>query len=235
MHPDMRARGCGNCGCRFHSRRECRAPLCSFGIACVRDDEVLVVQRRDSFGFLELLRGRYDPRDVSYLRVLAADMTDHEKMRVEDWSYEKMWADVFGAKPASALARCKFATARDALIVQMRSMPSKPENEWEFPKGRRERASETDVQCARREFEEETCVSQYAIRVRVDGDPIVEEYKSFDGRWYRNTFFVATPVDQDPDATRCRIDPSQAHEIGRVKWVRVRDLPVRLKSLLAHV
>lgn len=195
----------------------------------MHEGKCLVVQRRDSFGYLELLRGKYNPHDVEYLKILVNDMTAHERRRVLTDVFDDMWRDICN-RPPSPFAREKFVLAKPRLkhIID-ESANAKRDNGYEFPKGRRSDFLESDLQAARREFEEETCMSRYAIRVVPK--PIVDEYVSYDGVRYRNTFYVATLLHTH---VKCRVDPRFAHEIRKVRWCRVTHLPPRLRKLVTE-
>lgn len=58
---------------------------------------------------------------------------------------------------------------------------------WEFPKGRRHN-NESAVQCACREFVEETGITNFNV---VISNPISIRFTGYDGRSYQNIFYIA--------------------------------------------
>ena len=65
---------CINCGIVGHSFRDCKEPVSSFGILALRIKEetqqVLMIRRRDSLGYVEFLRGRYTLSSYEFNKVI---------------------------------------------------------------------------------------------------------------------------------------------------------------------
>lgn len=203
------------------------APVCSYGIICLHNGKCLVVQRRDSFGYLDVLRGKYTPEDREYMQRLVDDMTRLEQTRLATWPFDRMWSNVW-QRPVPLSAKSKFIRCSEVFKQLLAASPcAKRANTWEFPKGRRASVCETEVDCALREFEEETSVSRHSIRVKPR--PIVDEYVGFDGVRYRNTYFGAT-LAHTRDV--CCVNPQFAHEINRVRWCGIHELHPRYQSLV---
>ena len=56
---------CNNCGVYGHLFYNCKKPITSFGIICFRINlynkiEYLMVQRKDSLGYVDFLRGKFN-------------------------------------------------------------------------------------------------------------------------------------------------------------------------------
>jgi 8-oxo-dGTP pyrophosphatase MutT (NUDIX family) len=63
-------------------------------------------------------------------------------------------------------------------------------NEWGFPKGRKNR-NETSLECAKREFFEETNIDSSKIKVIEDIEPICENLVGTNGVKYRHIYYIA--------------------------------------------
>ena len=63
---------CGNCGMTGHIYKNCRAPITSCGIIMYKrvnnTFKYLMIQRKDSIGYIEFLRGKYDIDNIDYGR-----------------------------------------------------------------------------------------------------------------------------------------------------------------------
>jgi 8-oxo-dGTP pyrophosphatase MutT (NUDIX family) len=92
------------------------------------------------------------------------------------------------------------------------------EREWEFPKGRR-KLYETDLNCALREFEEETAINRNMITLD-------EQFKQFEELFigknkfrYRNVFYLASyNRDNLNESFYNSQNYDQIKEIGDVMW-----------------
>ena len=93
-------------------------------------------------------------------------------------------------------AKTKFNTLRDdingnqihALLDKSYTKWSSPE--WGLPKGRRSN-KEYDIECAIREFVEETGIKYRNINVYRNIKPLEEIYKGVNGVVYKHTYFIA--------------------------------------------
>ena len=74
---------CNNCGKFGHNTNDCKMPITSIGIILFRymDDKLqyLMIRRKDSFGFVDFIRGKYGTNNDIYLRRIIDEMTISEK------------------------------------------------------------------------------------------------------------------------------------------------------------
>ena len=77
---------CGNCGKYGHVYRKCLSPIISSGIILVKKDfnklKYLLVQRKDTLGFVEFMRGKYNLENIQYLNKIFQIMTLDERLDV---------------------------------------------------------------------------------------------------------------------------------------------------------
>ena len=71
---------CNNCGTYGHLFYNCKKPITSFGIVCYRITEsnmieYLLVQRKDSLGYVDFLRGKYNENNNFQLKNIINEMT----------------------------------------------------------------------------------------------------------------------------------------------------------------
>jgi 8-oxo-dGTP pyrophosphatase MutT (NUDIX family) len=133
--------------------------------------EFLLIQRRDSLGFIEIIRGKYKLTDTDYIQYHINTMTvdEHKKILTED--FDSLWNKLWGApkeqsqtyKNDKEAAKEKFEALRNG-VPSLESMIKNVEKEWVspewgFPKGRRD-PRESELQCALRELREETGIHE---------------------------------------------------------------------------
>jgi 8-oxo-dGTP pyrophosphatase MutT (NUDIX family) len=81
---------CNNCGKMGHLFQQCNLPINSFGIIAYTmksagaggaeaTPHFLMIRRKDSFGYIDFLRGKYSPYNYYQLRRIVDEMSIHEK------------------------------------------------------------------------------------------------------------------------------------------------------------
>lgn len=230
---------CSNCGRTGHFFRECREPITSLGILAFRrpvtggPPQWLLIRRRDSLGFIEVMRGKYELRDETTIQTLVDQMTVGERARLRTRSFAELWRELWNG-PASRRyhaeyeqARAKFEVlragggGRRSLASYCEASPTTwAEPEWGFPKGRRS-STETEIACALRETWEEAGVRPADLRI-LPGEPLLEEFRGSNGICYRHRYWIA----EAPPTLDVRVDPGNAdqqREVGDVRWCSVEE------------
>lgn len=222
---------CSNCGRGGHFFRECAEPITSLGIIAFRrcgssgsGKQWLMIRRRDTLGFIEIMRGKYELRDEAGIQSLIDQTTLGERRRLLTGDFAELWRELWNG-PASRRyhteyeqARAKFEVLRGRRGLAAaceRSATAWQEAEWGFPKGRRA-AGESELACALRETWEEAGVVAEALRV-LPGEPLTEQFRGSNGVVYRHRYWVAEAAAE----TEVGLDPSnmdQQREVGAVRW-----------------
>ena len=224
---------CSNCGRNGHFFRECKDPITSLGILAFRlidgTKQWLLIKRRDSLGYIELMRGKYIIDDAAGIQALIDQTTLEERDRLLTKTFSDLWRTLWNG-PASRRYHIEFEQAKtkiEALVADGRlatyikaSTTAWTEAEWGFPKGRRS-SVETELACALRETQEEAGISPHKLRV-LDQGPLIEEFRGSNGIQYRHKYWLA----EAPTTLEVCMNPAnqdQAREIGDVRWCTYDD------------
>lgn len=228
---------CNNCGEQGHVFRTCKEPVISCGLLLLRGVyeplilpsnpkllSVLMVRRKDSMSYMEFIRGKYNISDTEYIKKQLSNMTIQEQTSLLEQSFESLWTKLWGnTKDKDTIeydiARDKFNSLDlKTIISECKSIFKEPE--WGFPKGRRIRG-ETDVQCAMREFWEETNIPNEAYTV--SDIQFTESFIGTNGIQYKHIYFVALLKDSKKFNLRNKLTPIQRREISAVDWKSLED------------
>lgn len=232
-----------------HSRA--RRAIVSFGIVCIHTDtskpvkerKVLLYQRRDNFEYMDFVRGLW--RNEDHVIELFNLMSVDERNRVIHFSFDELWDDLWVDHKSAVYhrgkdrAKRKFEMIKDKLVAIVDLTNSQTmEPPWGYPKGKKNYNSEPSIECALREFEEETTITRDQIKVRRN-HPFVEVFTGSNGKKYITKYFVATCescVDPKPRNIGKRIRPySVSEEASRVKWFDADVAKVYLNSRRSEI
>ena len=97
------------------------------------------------------------------------------------------------------------------------------EPEWEFPKGRR-LYSENNLNCAIREFNEETNNNITKNNINDNIIPIKESFKGTNNKNYLNIFYLSINLDKDS------IGKIDNNEVSMVKWFTYNEIIIKLRD-----
>lgn len=232
---------CTNCGEMSHTNRECKHPITSIGLLLFKQIEGLshfvMVRRRNTIGYVQLIRGKYSFYDPQYIQSLCNVLTNYEvellQTRSFDGLWEHLWNEQLDRQKQSQYdyrnAKDKFLRLKQGVIIHQQALSlsiflkrkhsSYPEQEWGFPKGRRKQW-ETERQTACRECFEETGILGEYIRW-LDDEPLVEQYRSYDNVMYRNIYLLAeyTGESKQFDVT----SSEQKDEISEIRLVKAEE------------
>lgn len=230
---------CANCGEWGHVFKECSHPIISCGVICRTTDEsgeerFLVVQRKDSFAFVEFMRGKYNISNKKYLTQLFEGMTKDERYAISVMTFDALWKMLWNgfarakSRPEYEDANKKFTKLRSGLRINgdrhdtnitwlLNNTCGRDSPEWGFPKGRRGVSNESDIDCALREMYEETGICKNQINIYTD-KRYEETFRGNNGVNYMHVYFLADLVDTSACLKTCD------REIKNASWVKEQDL-----------
>ena len=224
---------CNNCGIKGHIFYQCKQPITSVGIIVFRINpegkrEYLLIRRKDSIGYVEFMRGKYNIYSKLYLTNIISEMTMEEKQRILTNDFDTLWKNLWGDdintqyRGEEKISREKFESLKygidnndneyslETLINESKSQWL--ETEWGFPKGRHNN-QEKDLLCALREFEEETGYSRLSINIVQNLVPFEEIFTGSNYKSYKHKYYVGQiELEQKPSKQ------FQLTEISKTEW-----------------
>lgn len=194
---------CLNCDIEGHTFKNCSLPIRSYGVIAYRATkektlEYLLIQRKDTIGKIDFMRGKYKIKGVinyNKLKSLIEEMTDEEKYEILNTPKEVIWDNMWLNHNSGIFKNEKYKAMNmfkeiDYKRLIKESMPSRyKENEWGFPKGRKN-LSETYMECSIREFKEETGLKDKDFILN-ENKKFTEEFIASDGLKYIHIYYLA--------------------------------------------
>lgn len=252
---------CSNCGEPGHHYKYCTAPITSFGIIAFRHKgvrdvqekirkenvEILLIQRKDSIGFVELLRAKYKVTDIEYIREQISGTTPYEREMLKTKPFLDLWTSLWGPinnyenrqyKQEFEQAKIKFEQLKSGVLVgtQQHTLESLIDTtpllwstpEWGFPKGRRN-AFESDYSCAVREFCEETGLCPTQFHILSDAGPIRESFVGNNNIHYSHVYYLAL-INSDVEVIYQAENEHMRREIGDIQWLGYEEALQKIRN-----
>jgi 8-oxo-dGTP pyrophosphatase MutT (NUDIX family) len=186
--------------------------------------QFLLIQRKDSLAFVEFIRGKYNQYDDEYICRLLKGMTQKEQELILTGSFDDLWNSVWGEtsnvkshKNDYETSEKKYASIKHRIHDLIHNNPSRwTEPEWGFPKGRRN-PHEFDLNCAIREFQEETGLKRSDFTIIQNTYPISETFFGSNQVHYCHKYYIGI-CNKSVEAKMNGNNPHMVREIGDIKW-----------------
>jgi 8-oxo-dGTP pyrophosphatase MutT (NUDIX family) len=243
----FRPQCCRNCGLNGHLYKDCPHPIMSFGIICYKiiNNEIkyIMIQRKDSLSFMEFVRGKYNIEDDKYIIKLIEYMTDSEKKLLLTNSFEQIWnytwcqinQGTFKHTKEYIDSKNKFeiimndSNIKNLLSIKNVNNNNESEQEWGFPKGRK-KLKESDIDCAIREFCEETQLDKNDIEINKNIIPFQEIFFGTNNILYKHVYYIAKIVNDDAEIQLDNTCIEQIREIRSLKWFSNEEVLNHIKN-----
>ena len=227
---------CTNCGFQGHIFNQCKYPITSNGIIAYNNSnktiKYLLICRKDSFGYVDFIRGKYPLKNLDYLINIIDEMTIYEKKKILNNDFNILWNDLWNNnisiqyRSEERQSREKFNKIKKGILINNKKFTiselihnSKTmwiEPEWGFPKGRRN-YQETDINCAIREFEEETGYKKNNLNIISNLIPYDEIFTGSNYKSYKHRYFVGK-------INNILVKHNfQKSEVSNIRWVSYED------------
>lgn len=188
----------------------------------------LLIRRKNSLGYMEFVRGRYQINNYKSIENLFKQMVTSEINFLVKNDFDKVWSSLWLHKNKHNIneytqSKKKFELLKNNTTklsldyLSKNVIPLYTHPEWGFPKGRRN-LHEKNLPCALREFSEETNYTRHDIQILDKMNKMVEIFKGTNGIPYKHIYYVGHCLfPQVP-----KID-SNNHEVGDIGWFTLKD------------
>ena len=250
---------CNNCGKEGHTFYQCKLPIISCGIVLCNlkknnEIEYLMNRRKNSYGFIDMIRGKYNPNDLTQVMSLIEQMSEDEKAALLLHDFDNLWKEMWNGdynyhtqneynislKRFSAITQSNEDDSNSVHLLKnmINNCKNKwQETEWEFPKGRRNNIKERDIDCAIREFEEETGIDNNNFELIENIINFEETFIGTNGKSYKNKYFIAIVINDS-----ISLDNYQFNEVSKLEWKTykkctqsIRPDNLEKKELITHI
>jgi 8-oxo-dGTP pyrophosphatase MutT (NUDIX family) len=184
----------------------------------------LLVNRRHSLNYIDFIRGKYNISDIKGINNMCSYMSSNEINMIKTHDFKKLWYDLwlknaFKKKYSDEmnLSNIKFNHLKQQGILN-NIKTEYNSTEWEIPKGRKN-LNETNLNCAIREFKEETSLSIDDYNIISCLDPIHDVFIGTNNKSYRHIFYTSILNNNDYN-----ININNNNEIEEVRWCKWSEL-----------
>jgi len=220
-----KVQSCRNCGLNGHIYKNCPHPIISFGIICYKIEnkelKYLMIQRKDSIAFMEFIRGKYEINNIDYIKQLLNNMVLSERNMIINSKFDDIWnyvwqqGDINKNNKEFINSKIKFSILNDNNFLKnyITSM-----------------MRESDIDCAIREFYEETRIKKEEIQILEHIMPFEEIFFGTNGVMYKHVYYVAKLINDDLEVKVDENCLEQIREIRAIKWYNSNDVISHIKS-----
>jgi len=225
------------------------------GEKCKKNEfEYLMIQRVDSFGYIEFMRGKYSVHNYQYLKNIIDEMTVQEKQNLLKRDFDELWVSLWGEysglqyRGEKQISKNKYLQLMSGIECggikcNLESLIASSTTRWEtaewgFPKGRRNH-QEKDLDCAFREFTEETGYSKDCLKHVYNVLPYEEIFIGSNMKCYKNKYYICY-MNSDLESTQT--SGYQKSEVKNMKWLTyhecmniIRPYNVEKKDMLTSI
>ena len=249
---------CTNCGENGHITKQCLQPITSYGAilfrirggwnqaeALITSDtaitgleaipssniEFLLIQRRDSLGYIDILRGKYKLGDTEYIKQQIRGMTREEQEKLLTLPFDTLWEQLWGppAEGTNPYRQEKETSKQKLEMLRAGDLPALIESckqtwatpEWGFPKGRRD-IHESEYMCALREMKEETGLTEADVIPVKNIETLEENFFGSNRIQYCHKYFIFY-VPKEKELVYDSTNSHMRQEIGDLRWCSVEE------------
>ena len=192
----------------------------------LKNFKFLMIRRKKTLGYVEFIRGRYDEQNLQSYTSLFEQMVSSEINDILNFNFEYLWNDLWKQNIENKFYKNEFQESRNKFnllknqksfnIIISNIKPLFDTPEWGYPKGRRVYL-EKNINCACREFEEETSLTKNNYKLISNIPPIQEIFHGTNNILYKHIYYFAL-CDSNLDVNLNKNNLNQIEEIGDIGW-----------------
>jgi ADP-ribose pyrophosphatase YjhB (NUDIX family) len=203
----------------------------------------LMIQRKQTMGFIDLIRGKYSYEN---LQVYFDEMTIQEKKMLMTCSFKDIWNFCWVNKDYKIHTNEYMNAYNKYIKLDLEYFLSNSKNLYDFcefsiPKGRKN-VKESNIDCAKREFFEETGYSDIHYSILNNYPLITEEFTGTNNICYKHVYFLAHLHNNIPPPfvnKENNIQYGEVSNIGLLSYTECIELfrpyDINKKKVLTHV
>lgn len=195
----------------------------------------LLIQRKHSFSYVDFIRGKYNEKDLNDISNSLNLMSLEEITKIMDTNFDILWDDLWKKTSKHKAYQKEYELSKNKFnyiktnykIINLINFDKLYETpEWGFPKGRRDK-NETNINCAIREFKEETGIDdeKYTLLYRLS--TVEESVYDAKNTLYKLVYYLAISHDE---YTLKINNEYQQYEIGDMKWLTFEEVLPKIRD-----
>jgi 8-oxo-dGTP pyrophosphatase MutT (NUDIX family) len=219
--------------------------------------QFLMIRRNHTFGFMDFIRGKYSLYNRDFILNLFKEMTVYEREIIKEKDFDYLWNYLWNHrsiqsqyKQEERLSEEKFVALKSGILFQNTIYSIQTfideceldetkwlEQEWGFPKGRRNHY-ERDYDCALREFREETGYSTRSLKNVENIMPVEELFTGSNYKSYKNKYYILKMMEETPKV----VEHFDKSEVSKMEWKTydecmecIRPYNLEKKQLLTNI
>jgi 8-oxo-dGTP pyrophosphatase MutT (NUDIX family) len=184
----------------------------------------LLIRRKHSLNYVEFIRGKYDMNNLNKLIECFELMSKKEIENIKNNDFEFLWNDLWKETSKHKMYQKEFKKSKklfdnlkDKNILEklLEINPLYDTPEWGIPKGRRN-YFEKNIECAIREFNEETTMKDNNYIILKNLYSVQENYKGTNNLNYKHIYYLS--ISDSDNEVNCNNIQSSNNEIGDIGW-----------------
>jgi len=231
-------------------------PITSLGVIAFRNNngslEYLMIRRKETLGYIDFMRGKYQINDREYIKNMLKQMTNEERSNIIVKDFDELWKKIWGDEGYNNKYKMEETSSKDKfnmlkhgslkmeftlkdLLSEVDEVWNEPE--WGFPKGRRN-YQEKDYDCAVREFCEESGYNENSIEPLVNVIPFEETFTGSNYKSYKHKYFLMYMKQSETKDT----SSFQKSEVSKMEWCsldtclsKIRSYNLEKKDIISKV
>lgn len=186
-----------------------------------------MIRRKNSLNYIEFIRGKYSIDNIDQITKLFKLMTREENIKILTNNFDELWLELWKDTAKSKIYQKEFNLSKNKFeelkannfynLLEEPKLSQYIEPEWGFPKGRRN-LNEKNLNCAVREFTEETNIDSNYLHILERLNCVTEEYMGTNSINYRHIYYLASSNNEmELDIN----NSNQIEEISDIKWFTI--------------
>jgi ADP-ribose pyrophosphatase YjhB (NUDIX family) len=189
--------------------------------------KLLMIRRKHSLNYVDFIRGKYELDKLVNNNIFKLMSVDEIK-KIKSESFNTLWNDLWLDTANNKIyqreyniSKNKFNTLVQANFYNLLDSMSSftyMDPEWEFPKGRKN-INESNIECAMREFSEETNIDLSFLNILKEIKCLEEEYYGTNSKKYNHKYYLANIA----ESITLSKDINMTNEVSDIRWVTISE------------